>query len=70
MFYYFYINISSKEFLPYYQGKIHAFVVTTTEGLRVQFPAIHLKPYLLSSGIKGYFCMETRNNKFVGITKK
>jgi hypothetical protein len=49
---------------------MHSIVVSTTTGLKVQLPAMHLKPYLMSSGIKGYFCMETKNNKFVGITKR
>jgi len=44
-------------------------VVTTSTGLRVQFPAMHMRKYLLSSGISGYFCMETRNNKFLSLTK-
>jgi len=61
--------MTSEEFYPYYQGKIQALVVTTNKGIRVQFPAMHIRKYLLSSGINGYFCMETRNNKFLSLTK-
>ena len=69
MKYFFYVKMTSAEFYPYYQGKIQVMVVTTTTGLRVQFPAMHLRKYLLSSGISGYFCMETANKKFLSLTK-
>jgi hypothetical protein len=69
MRYFFAINISAKEFLPYYQGKTQVMVVTATNGTRVQFPAMRMRKYLTSSGIKGTFCMETENNKFKLLTK-
>jgi len=61
--------MSSNEFLPYYKGQFHSIVVTTNTGVKVQFPAMHIKKYLSSSGIQGYFCMQTKNNKFLSITK-
>ena len=61
--------MTSAEFYPYYEGKAQHMVATTTEGLRVQFPAMHMRKYLLSSGINGLFCMETKNNKFLSLTK-
>lgn len=69
MKYYFSINISSQDFLPYYQGSIQNVVVTTTQGVKVQFPAMHLRKYLTTSGIDGYFCMETMQNKFLSLVK-
>jgi len=69
MKYYFAINMTSAEFYPYYEGKIQQLVVTTTSGIRVQFPAMHMRKYLLAKGINGYFCMETKNNKFLSLTK-
>jgi hypothetical protein len=69
MKYYFSIKMTSDEFYPFYQGQAHQMVVTTTTGVRVQFPAMHMRKYLLSSGISGYFCMETANNKFLSLTK-
>jgi len=57
------------EFYPYYEGKAQQMVVSTTAGLRVQFPAMHMRKYLLSNGINGYFCMETKNNKFLSLSK-
>lgn len=69
MKYYFSIHLSYQEFLPYYQGKIYAIVATTDQGIRVQFPASHLREYVTNEGIHGYFCMNTENNKFLSLTK-
>ena len=69
MKYYFSINISANEFLPYYQGTIKDVVVRATDGTRVQFPAMHLRKHLTSVGIQGYFCLETQQNKFLSLIK-
>ena len=69
MKYYFNINISYDDFLPYYQGKVTTIVVMSTQGQRIQFPAMHIRKYLLSTGIKGLFCMQTENNKFLLLEK-
>jgi hypothetical protein len=69
MKYFFSINMTTADFFPYYEGKAQQMVVTTTQGVRVQFPAMHMRKYLLSTGIKGLFCLETENNKFLSVTK-
>ena len=69
MKYYFSIKISANEFLPYYKGTIHNVVVTTNQGIKVQFPAMHLRKYLTVSGIQGNFCLETQQNKFLSLSK-
>ncbi|KGJ92839.1 DUF2835 domain-containing protein [Colwellia psychrerythraea] len=69
MKYYFSLNITTNEFLPYYQGKVQNVVVTTTQGIKVQFPAMHLRKYLAASGIQGYFCLQTKQNKFLSLAK-
>ncbi|MDG1751510.1 MAG: DUF2835 domain-containing protein [Thalassotalea sp.] len=69
MDYFFSINISTNDFLPYYQGKIQDIVVTTTQGKTVQFPAMHLRKYLIPTGVKGFFCLKTQNNKFLSLDK-
>jgi hypothetical protein len=69
MKYYFYISMTAMEFLPYYQGKAQTIVVTSTQGLRLQFPAQHMRPYLKSDGINGYFCLQTENKKFLSVTE-
>lgn len=69
MKYYFSIQMTAQEFLPYYQGRIQRVVVHTNMGQRVEFPAMHLRNYLTSGGITGYFCLETRDNKFLSLEK-
>lgn len=69
MKYYFTISMSAYDFLPYYQGRVESIIATTAEGVRVQFPAMHLRKYVTSEGIKGFFCLETQNNKFLSLIK-
>jgi len=69
MKYYFSLNITANDFLPYYQGKVQNVVVTTTQGIKVQFPAMHLRKYLTAIGIQGYFCLQTQQNKFLSLSK-
>ena len=69
MKYYFSIKITTNEFLPYYQGTIQNVVVTTTQGVKVQFPAMHLRKYLTVNGIQGDFCLQTQQNKFLSLSK-
>ena len=69
MKYYFTIKITTEEFLPYYQGKVHNVQVTTVDGVKVQFPAMHIRKYLTSLGVQGHFCLETQNNKFLSLNK-
>ena len=69
MKYYFSINLSTEEFLPYYRGEVDSIVVTTTVGITVNFPAMHLRQHLTSRGVYGQFCLETKNNKFLSLIK-
>ena len=69
MKYYFGINMTSQEYLPYYQGKAQSIIVVSNEGVRVEFPAMHLRNYLTASGIRGQFCLQTRDNKFLSLQK-
>ncbi len=57
------------EFLPYYQGRVHSIIVFTDQGLKVEFPAMHLRSYVSTDGIKGRFCLQTQNNKFMSLDK-
>jgi|TARA_B110000908_G_C9841573_1_gene265861 hypothetical protein len=69
MKYYFYLSISATEYLPYYQGRIQSIAATSTTGVKVQFPAMHLRKHLTSAGISGHFSLETKNNKFLSLVK-
>lgn len=61
--------MTSKEYLPYYQGRANSIVVVTIEGVKVEFPAMHLRNYLTATGINGYFCLQTKDNKFLSLDK-
>lgn len=61
--------MTSHEFLPYYQGQVQSIIVRTHEGMRVEFPAMHLRNYVTASGIKGQFCLQTKNNRFLSLEK-
>jgi len=67
--FYFSLNMTSQEFLPYYQGRVQTLVVTTTTGLRVEFPAMHLRQYIDSLGIRGFFCLKTEQGKFLSLDR-
>lgn len=69
MKYFFTLKVTTEEFLPYYQGKIQNVQVTTVDGVKVQFPAMHLRKYLTAQGIRGYFCLETKQSKFLALNK-
>ena len=69
MKYYFYLNITNQEYLPYYQGRIQSIVVMSDQGVKVEFPAMHLRKHLKGTGIKGLFCLQTLNNKFLSLDK-
>lgn len=69
MKYYFSINMTIQEFFPYYQGKVQSIIVRSNEGVRVEFPAMHLRNYITASGIKGQFCLQTKDNKFLSLQK-
>lgn len=69
MEYYFSLKMSAHEYLPYYQGRIQNIVVTTTTGKTVQFPAMHLRSFITSGGVSGFFCLITENNKFLKLNK-
>lgn len=69
MKYYFNVNLTYDEFLPFYQGKVSTMLVISSQGKRIQFPAMHIRKYLLSNGIHGTFCMETDATKFLSLEK-
>jgi hypothetical protein len=69
MKYYFSLKLSATEFMPYYQGIVQNIQVTTEQGIKVKFPAMHLRKFVTLTGIGGYFCLETQQNKFLSLSK-
>ena len=68
--YRFSIDVSAQEFLPYYEGRIQAVVVTTWGGTRVRLPAFRLRPFVTEGGIRGnFFLVLDDHNKFVSLQR-
>jgi hypothetical protein len=64
--YTFRLNISYHTFQQHYSGAASAVLVVTEQGLKLQIPAMRLRPFLSQIGIKGRFRLTTdQNNKFV-----
>jgi glucose-6-phosphate isomerase len=62
--------ITADELLRYYRGTAKTVMVTTDEGLRVQFPAEHLQRFVTADGIRGRFAVSfDENNKIAGIRR-
>ncbi len=62
--------ISSDELLRYYRGTAKNVLVTTDQGLRVQFPAEHLQRFITADGVSGRFAIRfDASNKFAGIRR-
>jgi hypothetical protein len=55
MIYTFRIHITSDEVLKFYKKEIRAVSVVTEQGIRLQFPFHHLRPFVASFGVKGRF---------------
>ncbi|GAB6040738.1 DUF2835 domain-containing protein [Endothiovibrio diazotrophicus] len=68
--YRFSLSISRERFRPYYEGRIHAVVVTTWGGTRVKLPAFRLRPFVTEEGIYGsFFLVLDDHNKFVSLQR-
>jgi hypothetical protein len=55
--FHFRLNISAQDYLAYYQGAAREVVATSSEGLRVRFPASALRPFVTHEGIVGAFVL-------------
>lgn len=55
MFYTFRLTISRSDVLKYYEGNLAAVSVVTEQGIRLQFPFHHLRPFVSFGGVNGRF---------------
>jgi hypothetical protein len=70
MIYRFRLNISSDDYLRFYQSQSRFVQTRTEEGQRIKFPAEHLRPYITHSGINGLFELEsTDQGKFIALRR-
>ena len=51
------INLSAREYLQYYRGIVNKVVAKCTDGTTIQFPALLLKPFVTTGGIRGRFVL-------------
>ena len=68
--YTFSLSVNYQQFLHHYSGAASNVVLMTDCGLRLQLPAVRLRPFLGHSGIYGRFRLHVdANNKFQRIEK-
>ncbi len=64
------VNITYQIFLQHYSGAASSVVVMTENGLKLQLPAVRLRPFLTQMGVKGRFKVAVdENNKLTTLTK-
>ena len=64
------LNISSQEYLAFYQGEAKQVKIQHDDGLVTLFPADGLRPFVTHNGIRGTFKLTYNdNNKFVSLEK-
>ena len=64
------LHIPPEEYQRYYAGLARNVSVDTEQGLRISFPAEHLKPHLTHQGIEGRFVIYfDEENRFKRLDK-
>ncbi len=51
------INLSAQEYLKYYRGSVNRVIAQCSDGTTIQFPALLLKPFVTTGGIRGNFVL-------------
>ncbi len=68
--YRFRLAISAQKYLAYYEGAVHAVVVTLANGQHLQFPAESLRSFVSREGVYGEFVLHVDdNNKLQSIER-
>lgn len=66
----FHLHIPAVDYVAYYRGGVNYVLATTPEGVRVQFPARLLRPFVTREGVIGDFVLRyDGRNKVVGLEK-
>ena len=70
MEFHFSLNISSQDYIRFYQGRARNVIVFLQDGRKLQFPASNLRQFVTPEGVKGRFVLITdANNKIVKIKR-
>jgi len=66
----FQLAISAEDYLAYYQGKARSISVIADDGRRIEFPAEHLRSYVMHDGVRGRFeLVFDEGNRFMELRK-
>jgi hypothetical protein len=64
------LAISTDDYLRFYQGKARNVSAITDDGRRIEFPAEHLRAFVMHDGIHGRFeLVFDEMNKFVALQR-
>ncbi|MBL4867062.1 MAG: DUF2835 domain-containing protein [Pseudomonadales bacterium] len=64
------LNITTEEYLLWYQGSVKTVFTYARDGRSISFPANILQPFVTRNGIQGRFAITfDENNKLVSIQK-
>jgi len=53
----FHLQVTPEQLLDYYRGAVTEVAVRCSSGVRVQFPALLLRPFVMSDGVHGDFVL-------------
>ena len=56
------LHLDASEIERYYRGKAQSILVSTTKGLKLQFPANLILPYVARDGVSGRFLLSYDQN--------
>ncbi len=64
------LQISAEDYLQYYSGQATSVSAVCIDGQRIEFPAEHLRQFVVADGISGYFelCFD-ENHRFKQLKK-
>lgn len=64
------LAISAEDYLAYYQGKARSISVIANDGRRIEFPAEHLRTFVMHDGVRGKFeLVFDEGNRFVELRR-
>ena len=64
------LSLDQAEYQRYYKGSAQNVLVWTRQGIKVQFPASALRPFVSAEGVHGRFVLTMdANNKLVSLQK-
>lgn len=64
------LDLSSQQYMAYYQGRAQSIQTLSLDGRRVRFPASILRPHLAHDGIRGLFVLRVdADNRVVDLRR-